>query len=88
MYKPNIAFAMGVVSRYMSNLGKKHSEAMKGIMRHLNGTRHLCICFARNGACVVRYIDANYARDMDKIRSTSGHVFMFTRGAISWRSRL
>ena len=29
----DIAFAVGVVSRYMATLGKKHWEAMKGIMR-------------------------------------------------------
>ena len=30
---PDIAFAVGVVSRYISNLSKKHWEAVKGIMR-------------------------------------------------------
>ena len=86
--RPDIAFAVGVVSRYMSNPGKKHWEVVKGIMRYLNGTRKLCICFGRNEACVVGYTDADYAGDMDKRRSTSGYVFMFTRGAISWRSWL
>ena len=84
----DIAFAVGVVSRYMSNPGKKHWEAMKGIMRYLNGTKRLCICFGRNRACVFGYTDADYAGDMDKRRSTSGYVFMFTGGVVSWRSRL
>ena len=83
----DIPFAVGVVSRYMSNLGKKHWEVVKDIMRYLNGTRKLCICFGRNEACVVGYTDADYAGDMD-MRSTSGYVFMFTGGAVSWRSRL
>ena len=82
----DIAFAVGVFSRYMSNPGKKHWEAMKGIMRYLNGTRKLCIFFGRNGACVFGYTDANYARDIDKRRSTSSYVFMFTGGVVSWRS--
>ena len=34
------------------------------------------------------YTDADYVRDMDKRRSTSGYVFMFTGGVVSWRSRL
>ena len=29
--QPDIAYAVGVVSRYMSNPGKKHWEAMKGL---------------------------------------------------------
>ena len=86
--RPDIAFAVGVVSRYMSNPGKKHWEAVKGIMRYLNGTRKLCICFGRNGACVFGYTGADYAGDMDKRRSTSCYVFMFTGGVVSWRSWL
>ena len=83
-----IAFELAVVSRYMSNPGKKHWEAVKGIMRYLIGTRKLCICFGRNEACVVGYTDADYGGDMDKRRSTSGYVFMFIGGAVSWRSQL
>ena len=37
---------------------------------------------------MIGYIDVDYAGDMDKRRSTSGYVFMFTGGAVSWRSRL
>ena len=85
--RPDIAYAVGVVSRYMSNLGKKRWEAVKGIMRYLNGTRDVCICFGSKGTCVEGYTDADYAGDMDKRRSTSGYVFMFTGGAVSWRSR-
>ena len=30
------------------------------------------------------YVDANWVRDIDKRRSTSGYVFMENGGAISW----
>ncbi|MCO5574871.1 hypothetical protein L7F22_028664 [Adiantum nelumboides] len=62
---------------------KKHSEATKGIMHYLNCTRNVCICFGSKGACVEGYIDADYARDMDKRRSTSRYVFMFIGGDVS-----
>ena len=86
--RPDIAYAVGVVSRYMSNPGKKHWEVVKGIIWYLNGTRKVCICFGSKGACVEGYTDADYARDMDKRRSTLGYVFMFTSGVVSWQSRL
>ena len=57
-------------------------------MRYLNGTKELCIFFGRKEACVLGYTDADYARDMDKRRSTSGYVFIFTGGVVSWRSHL
>ena len=39
--RPYIAYAVGVVSRYMSNLGKKHWEAVTSIMRYLNDASHI-----------------------------------------------
>ena len=86
--RPDIAHAVGVVSRYMSNLGKKHWEAVKGIMRYLSGTQNMCICFGKRDASVEGYTNADYAGDLDKRRSTSRYIFMFAGGAVSWRSRL
>ena len=86
--RPDIAYAMGVVGGYMENLGKKHWEALKGIMRYLNGTRGMRICCGSKEACVEGYTDADYARDVDKRISMCGYVFLFTRGTMSWRSCL
>ena len=86
--RPDIAFAVGVVSRYMANPGKKHWEAVKGIMRYLKGTKDLGICFGKQKASVVGFTDADYAGHADCRKSTSGYVFTFTGGAVSWISRL
>ena len=72
----------------MSNPGKKHWEAVKGIMCYLKGTKGMRIRFGSKEACVDGYMDADYAGDMDKRRSTSDYVFMFTEGVVSWRSYL
>lgn len=42
----DISHAVGVVSRYQSNLGKAHGQAVKGIMRYLKGTKDMKLCFA------------------------------------------
>ena len=62
--RPDIAHAVGVVSRYMSNLGKKHWEAVKGIMRYLSGTQDMCICFGKRDASVEGYTNADYVGDL------------------------
>ena len=36
--RPEIAHAMGVVSRYMNNLGKENWMEVKWILRYLRGT--------------------------------------------------
>ena len=42
--RPDIAHAVGVVSRYMSNSSKTHCEIVKWIMRYLRGTSNTCLC--------------------------------------------
>ncbi|MCO5601485.1 hypothetical protein L7F22_055606 [Adiantum nelumboides] len=55
--RPDIAYAVGVVSRYMSNLGKKHWEAVKKILRYLQGTASSCLRFRNSDAFIVGYTD-------------------------------
>ena len=43
--RSNISHAMGVVRRYMNNLGKEHWMAMKWILRYLRGTTNKALCF-------------------------------------------
>ena len=63
--RPDIAFVVGVVSRYMANPSKKHWDAVKGIMRYLKGTQGLCICFGKQDANVHGYVDSDYAGHPD-----------------------
>ena len=43
--RPDIAHAVGVVSRYMNNLGKEHWKAIQWILRYLRGTTSHALCF-------------------------------------------
>ena len=42
---PDIAHVVGVVSRYMNNLGKEHWMEVKWILRYLRGTITQELCF-------------------------------------------
>jgi Reverse transcriptase (RNA-dependent DNA polymerase) len=43
--RSDIAHAVGVVSRFLSNPGKAHWNVVKWILRYLRGTTNHCICF-------------------------------------------
>ena len=43
--RPDIAHAVGVVSRFMSKPGKQHWEAVKWILRYLKGSSNTSFCF-------------------------------------------
>ena len=43
--RPDIAHAVGVVSRFLENPRKEHWEAVKWILRYLRGSSDECLCF-------------------------------------------
>ena len=57
-------------------------------MRYLRGTSKLGLCFRGNKPLLVGYTDSDMAGDVDTRRSTSGFVFTFANGAVSWQLRL
>ncbi|KAL0361622.1 UNVERIFIED_CONTAM: Retrovirus-related Pol polyprotein from transposon TNT 1-94 [Sesamum radiatum] len=71
--RPNIAYAVSCLSRFMSNAGLPHWEALKCLLRYLNGPTN---------------IDSNYANDRESRRSTTSYVFTLCGACISWKSQL
>ncbi|KAM2509975.1 hypothetical protein PS1_034510 [Malus domestica] len=90
--RPDIAHAVGMVSRYMHNPGKEHWQAAKWILRYLHGTRDVGLCFERDdsgiGHFAVGYVDSDYAGDLDGRKSTTSYVFTMAKGPVCWRSIL
>ena len=89
--RPNIAHVMGVLSRYMSKLGKEHWTIVKRVFRYLRGTTNYAICYQgipipKRVIDVHGFVDACCAGDLDHIRSTSGCVFNLFVGTINLMS--
>ena len=84
----DIAHAVGVVSRFISNPGKEHWAAVKWILRYLRGTSRLCLCFGDDEPVLEGYTDADMAGDTDSRKSTSGFLMTFAGGVVSWQSKL
>jgi len=45
--RPNLAYAVSIVSRFISNLGKQHWEVVKWMLRYLRGNVKLGLEFQR-----------------------------------------
>ena len=86
--RPDIAHAMRVVSRYMSNPGKQHWEAVKWILRYLRGTKDRVLCFKGKGLELHGYVDSDLAGDLDRRKSTTGYVFTMGGTTVTWASKL
>ncbi|KAL0388456.1 UNVERIFIED_CONTAM: Retrovirus-related Pol polyprotein from transposon TNT 1-94 [Sesamum radiatum] len=88
--RPDIAYAVSCLSRFMSNPGTTHWEALKWLFRYLNGSNNSGIKFSKcsEGVKLMGYVDSNYANDRDSRRSTTSYVFTLCGACISWKSQL
>ena len=87
--RPDIAHAVGMLSRFMNKPTKQHWEAGKQVMRYLTGTRHLGLLYCSGpGHMAYGYGDADFAGDVMGRKSTSAHVFLYGGAAVTWLSKL
>ncbi|XP_040987831.1 secreted RxLR effector protein 161-like [Juglans microcarpa x Juglans regia] len=85
--RPDLCFAVGLVSCYQSNPGPIHWQVVKRIFRYLHGTADLVLCYQGGDMRLKGYSDADWASDKDERKSTTGYAFMLSGGAISWCSK-
>jgi hypothetical protein len=86
--RPDIAHVVGVVRKYINNLGKEHWEAVKWILRYLIGTTTHALCFGGSYNFLQGHVDSNMVGDKDNRRSTIGYVFTIGGTTVSWISKL
>ena len=84
--RPDICYSVGIVSRYQSNLGPKHWEAVKHILKYLRRTRDYLLVYRCKDLIPIGYTNSDFQSDLDFKKSTLGCVFTLGGGAISWRS--
>ncbi len=82
--RPNICFAVGMVSHYESNPKPAHQRAVKRILQYLRGTIDHALCYHGRDLRLTGYRDADWASDKDQHKSTLGYAFILGGGAVSW----
>ena len=85
--RPDIAAIVGFLSRAMSDPQPVHVEGAKRCLRYLKGTIGYKIVYQKTqkGAPLTGFADSNWAGD-ENLCSTSGYVFTFAGGPVSWKS--
>ena len=72
----------------MENVGKEYWKIIQWIFRYLCVFTDVCLHFGKTRDGVVRYVDFDFAGDLDKRRSLTGYVFTVGGCAISWKDNL
>jgi hypothetical protein len=97
--RPDIAYAVSVLSQYLMNPSDDHWRAAKRLLRYLKGTADMGIYFGREstvffngysrgvkGVRVNGYTDADFAACISR-RSRSGYAFFCGDSLVSWLSK-
>ncbi|XP_036340281.1 secreted RxLR effector protein 161-like [Rhagoletis pomonella] len=85
--RPDICYAVSVLSRFNNNYGRCHWTAAKRVLRYLKGTINKKLIFTGNHEDIKGFCDADWASDVDERKSMSGYVFTMQGAAISWSSK-
>jgi len=86
--RPDIAYGVGLISRYMVKSTTSHLVAAKRILRYVKGTRSYGIQYSKNqNGEIVGYSDSDWSGDKDDRKSTAAYVFMIGNAAFSWSSK-
>ncbi|XP_074370291.1 secreted RxLR effector protein 161-like [Apium graveolens] len=87
--RPDLAYALSIVSQFMHNPGEQHMNAVMRILRYLKSAPGKGILFTKNVDCksVHAYSDADWAGAIDDRRSTSGYFTFVGGNLVTWRSK-
>lgn len=87
--RPDIAYAVGVVSRYMERPTTMHQDAVKRILRYIKGTLNFGLIYTRDSGNneLVGFSDSDLGGHLDDRKSTGGVVFYLNESVITWVSQ-
>ena len=86
--RPDIAFNVSVYARYQAAPKESHLNAVKRIIRYINGTPDYGLWYSKDSnAYLTRYSDVDWAGSVDDRKSISGGCFYLGNNLVSWMSK-
>ena len=87
--RPDLAYALTVVSQFMHNPGEQHMNSVMRILRYLKSAPGKGLMFTKkeDWQNVSVYTDADWAGAIDDRRSTSGYFTFVGGNLVTWRSK-
>ncbi len=85
--RPDISYAVSILSRFMSAPKEKHWRCVKLLLKYIKSTRNYSLIYPKlNTTVITGYSDSDHAGDFDDRKSTSGFIFCLGKCTISWKS--
>lgn len=86
--RPDVMFAVNVLSRYQNTPTKELFAMAKRVLRYLLGTLDLCLVYSiKAGNVISCYVDSDWASDVNDRISTSGVLVYVHGNPVVWRTK-
>ncbi|XP_062557278.1 uncharacterized protein LOC134222150 [Armigeres subalbatus] len=87
--RPEICYPVGYLGRFQQQPTTEHWQALKRIVRYLQGTIKIQLNFKRDptSKLLVGYIDADWTSDTEDRKSVSGYLFKVFGCSVIWCSK-
>jgi hypothetical protein len=88
--RPDLSYAVSTLSKYASDPGIAHWQALMHVLRYIKATLNYKITYGGNGLTNLRpigWVDADYGGDIDSRRSCAGYVFIQAGGPTAWSAQ-
>jgi hypothetical protein len=84
--RPDIAFAVSILSQFMRNPARTHWEAAKDVIRYLKGTATVRLTLGAEAQGLEAYVDSDWASQPHR-HSMSGYAVLLHGTPVAWSSR-
>lgn len=84
--RPDITYAVGILSKYLEKPGLAHWNALKRVFAYLAGSRDYELQYGDTSMDLTGYSDADGSMHEDR-KAISGYAFLIDGGAVSWSSK-
>ncbi|XP_071709085.1 secreted RxLR effector protein 161-like [Rutidosis leptorrhynchoides] len=81
--RPDIAFAVGKLSRFKSNSGSHHWQVVNRVFKYLKLTKDFSITYTEFPSILEGYSDASWITNVEDHSTTTDWIFLLGGGAIS-----
>ena len=86
--RPDIAFSVGVCSRFQSNSKVSHLNAVKKIIKYVGGTFDYGLLYSKeSNLSFVGFSDSDWTGNADDRKSTTGGCFYVGANLVAWMSK-
>ncbi|XP_055910909.1 uncharacterized protein LOC129945276 [Eupeodes corollae] len=84
----DLSLTVGLYQDLIINPSKSHWIAFKRLFRYIKGTQNYKLEYTRDiEGCLEGFSEADWASDSDDRKSTTGYLFKYQGGLISWNAK-